>query len=761
MNEEMSAEHQTIFQNVKSSYNYNKQRAGMSMENEYEGEASTSANPPPPNSANEIVSIAKALEELLPLLTDNEEQVVLRAVQMIAFVAKKDSSSSHRFTIGSINNIAIIQALNNLFIKRDLPIEISLEILSTFYHILAYNEGLNLFLKFLQSFPSDQSKLLDRLLSHLQQPNLPVMGKYQGCHKNAILILHSLMACTDPYKTAIIDVLRKKGTVTLILKSTCLDLLLTKDKLFAITVDIIKILCEHDNSQKITFINNQGLEMLIYILAHSNYDNLLLRGLILLKSIAHLDETLVVKGGVFKVLGRFLHAQDSRIRKNVLELIRDISHVPISSVESNDVLIGLMELLSGQDLVHIQLSIDSLSNLVANNQHNKSFFLSNHGLSIISKLIYNTTYNPNRMTVQAQLEQIEERAFAIIRNLSGNYDKAENVLSFIMHDEVYTNLMLHHLFNPRPAILRQILKTLMSTSKNPTNYDTFARANYIDCGDGPSTFPGFISCLIHILKICVTTSTTMDNIEGVSINELIYSTISTLANLIECRDLYDQVTTLLLNPKNCIDNESGLRMILPSAVMMVCDDKCKAPTLQVLAELAKDERIATILGNHVPFIEIIKKMSNGTGITSLFADSCYRRVVSGTGYKNDQFYQMDQGGSKGCYYYPQQPPPPNYPYNEGNRMQFGESEYYQQGPSTSYNYPHDQTIDSGFNTSIFDSTTSSDPYQSHETGTFQMETLQSTLPSMPTTQPNASSTFHPPVADNQKGTDKPFTFKQL
>uniref|UniRef100_A0A0N4ZIM9 ARM repeat-containing protein n=1 Tax=Parastrongyloides trichosuri TaxID=131310 RepID=A0A0N4ZIM9_PARTI len=584
-NEELSTEHQTTIENLKSSF--------------------TSKDSP------QNISQEKAFEEILLMLQDTDDYIVFKAAQAIKYIAKEDSSKERQFTLGTINNIAIIQTLNNIFIKTNLNPKISQEILSTFFYILSYNDGVSLFLKFLQTFPNEQNLMLDTLLLHLSNPE-----HQRGCHKFSLIILHSLIYCSNPYRTTIINILRDKSAISKILVYNCLEMSTLEEKSMSIMIDIIRKLCENNAKQKEIFINHNGIEQLFVILLNYNYENLTNRGLLLLKAIGNHDPKLLVTKGVFKIFPHLLMSTSSKIRKLSLEGVRDLSDIPNSSLELEGTLKCLMHVLCTPYIEEACLSICAISNLLANNQNNKLFFISNDGLGILRSLLFSTATVPNREPIQRELEEIEERSFATIRNLCINHEKGDEIQNFIMNDEGIINIFLQHLHHPRPAVLRQLLWVLTYLSKNQTKIEVFRKDN-------------FVSGLTNALKVCVTTHSKMDLIEEISVKELISLTLTIICNLIEDPKLRDMFLEIFLMSDNFIEIDNGRMISLPVAVILIKEDKFKKNILQIMANFSKDDRMCGRFTGHPEVIEIIKKiMTNETGICSILADSCYRNWIN-------------------------------------------------------------------------------------------------------------------------------------
>ncbi|CEF69432.1 Armadillo-like helical domain and Armadillo-type fold domain-containing protein [Strongyloides ratti] len=584
-NEELSSEHQMTLDNLKSKCSHNTGSQNMSQE--------------------------KAFEEVLLMLQDVEDCVVFKAAQTIKYIAKEDSSKERQFALGTINNIAIIQTLNNVLIKGNLNPKISQEILSTFFYILSYNDGVSLFLKFLQTFPNDQNILLDTLLLHLQNP------QYQrGCHRFSLIILHSLIFCSDPYKTTIIKILREKFAVSKILRNNCIEITRLEEKSLSIMIDILRKLCENNPEQKKIFICNNGIEQLLLILSNYNYENLTNRCLLLLKAIINYDPKLLVNRGVFKIFPSILMSPSSKIRKLALESVRDLGDIQVSTIELEDTLKCLMHVLCTPYIEEARLSIYAIANFLYNNQINKSFFINNDGLGIVKSLLFSTASIPNRESIQRELEEIEERSFVTIRFLCGNHDKANEIQNFLAHDDGMINIFLQHLHHPRPAVLKQLLWILSFLSKNQENIEIFRKDE-------------FIMGLANVLKVSVTTHSKMTHIEDVSVKELISLTLTIICNLIEDHRLRDMFLEILLMSDNCIELENGRMISLPVAVLLIKEDKFKKNILQIMANFSKDERMVGTFTSHPEVIEIIKTiMINETGICNILADSCYRNWIS-------------------------------------------------------------------------------------------------------------------------------------
>uniref|UniRef100_A0A0K0FD43 Beta-catenin/armadillo-related protein 1 (inferred by orthology to a C. elegans protein) n=1 Tax=Strongyloides venezuelensis TaxID=75913 RepID=A0A0K0FD43_STRVS len=585
-NEELSSEHQMTLDNLKSTC------------------SQTSTGP-------QNMSQEKAFEEVLVMLQDVEDCVVFKAAQTIKYIAKEDSSKERQFALGTINNIAIIQTLNNVLTKRNLNPKIAQEILSTFFYILSYHDGVCLFLKFLQTFPNDQNIFLDTLLLHLQNP------EYQrGCHRFSLIILHSLIFCSDPYKTTIIKILREKFAVTNILRNNCVESTRLEEKSLSIMIDILRKLCENNPEQKKMFICNNGVEQLLIILANYNYENLTNRCLLLLKAIINYDPKLLVNKGVFKIFPSLLMSPSSKIRKLVLESVRDLGDIQINTIELEDTLKCLIHVLCTPYIEEARLSIYAIANFLYNNQINKSFFINNDGLGIVRNLLFSTSSIPNRASIQRELEDIEERSFVTLRFLCGNHDKANEIQNFLAHDEGLMSIFLQHLHHPRPAVLKQLLWILSFLSKNQDNIDNFRKDE-------------FVLGLANVLKVSVTTHSKMTHIEDVSVKELISLTLTIICNLIEDHRLRDMFLEILLMSDNCIEIENGRMISLPVAVLLIKEDKFKKNILQIMANFSKDERMVGKFTCHPEVIDIIKIiMTNETGICSILADSCYRNWMS-------------------------------------------------------------------------------------------------------------------------------------
>ncbi|CAI5455826.1 unnamed protein product [Caenorhabditis angaria] len=527
-------------------------------------------------------SAVRAIPELTNLMKDLDHAVVYKAVYIMQNIAKMDSDQMRRQKQTVITDVRVIIALRDVLRDKVEHMNIIRVALGTLFHICNRPEGLDLIAHAI----SMQPDFIQYLVQHITSVQF-------SCYKYALLTLHSILSD------------KHRGGPSLNLARQC-DALKNvvgwletekSEKLLPVIVDLVRILCDKQNEQRTIFLKLGGSQKLLHIIQTCNYENLLWRCTQLLKTFSNFDANNLVLYGAREILSRMLAHESQRLIISTLETLRNISDVP-SQYKEDAILKSLIMLLGIRHPTVMLYTVQILSNLVANNKHNKEFLVCNNTIEMLLRsLMEASAFMPGLSREAHIMEEFMESVICILRQLCVGHSFADKVQAVVFKDPV---IFLEKLISMRPTILKQTLNLLLKLASHNALLLTFR--------DARAGMTCFIEQIVHIWKVSCNQISSQEQIEGVKVKDLIHMSVELLRILSRQQDILEQIIYFLRIPEN---NRIGdTHTLLPLFVLQKVnlDENTRKSAMLLLYNLMLHEQMATVLENNQAFINLMQQL---------------------------------------------------------------------------------------------------------------------------------------------------------
>lgn len=304
---------------------------------------------------------AKAIPELLKLLTDDDRLTVTKTLNLIQQLSRKDAS---RFAL--TNSQQLINALINL-ISNTNDSELQRLAASSLNNISNHNNKQGL----LAVFKSGGIAALVKLLS----------SSTEAIVFYALTTLHNLLMYEESAKLQV----RKCGGIQ---KMVALLATHQNAKFLALVLDSLQILAFNNSESKLIIAASGGPKELIRIMRSSNYQKLIWTCVRLMKvlSVCPTNKQVLVENGAMQVLSAHLQnpSNDDRIVYNCLLTLRNLSDCAIREDNLDGLIKRLIDLLTANTDINVSTcAAGILSNLTCNNEINKIKFVEYNGIEIL------------------------------------------------------------------------------------------------------------------------------------------------------------------------------------------------------------------------------------------------------------------------------------------------------------------------------------------------------------------------------------------
>ncbi|EFO82178.1 CRE-BAR-1 protein [Caenorhabditis remanei] len=511
----------------------------------------------------------RAIPELTMLMKDQDNEVVHKAVILMQNIAKMECDPLRRQNEARIVDPRVIFTLRDLLRdKVDHPNIIRFS-LGTLFNICNRQEGIDLVTRAI----SEQPDIIPNLIRHIGTfPN--------SIYKYAILTMHSILSDKQRGGQSV-TIARQQDAIIHVTPWLEAE---KSEKLLPVIVDLIRVLCEKNNDQKIKFVRMGGPQKLLLILQHRGYENLLWRTTQLLKTFSNFDAPNLVAFGGRQILANLLSHGSPRLVLSTLETLRNISDVP--SKHKEDILLkSLLELVNSRNAIIRLYSGQIMSNLVANNRPNKEFMCGNHGVvNLVRALALATKDMADLRDKEAQqMEDYVESLICTLKNLCVGHAMSDKVQAFVFRDPA---LFLHKLLTMRPLLLKHTLGLLLKVVSQNVLLAPFRLCRIGEIG--------FVEQLIHILRVACTQLNVQEVIEGVRVKDIVHLCIQILRSITRDQDILNEVVFFLQTPEN---SRMGDGHTLPIFVLQKAniEENTKSSTLALIYNLMHHEGMADVL----------------------------------------------------------------------------------------------------------------------------------------------------------------------
>ncbi|CAL2050384.1 unnamed protein product [Caenorhabditis brenneri] len=521
------------------------------------------------NPADGQYNTVRAIPELTMLMKDQDNEVVHKAVILMQNIAKMECDPLRRQSEARIVDPLVIFTLRDLLRdKVDYPNIIRFA-LGTLFNICNRQEGIDLVTRAI----SEQPDIIPSLIRHI--------GTYPtSIYKYAILTMHSILSDKQRGGQSV-TIARQQDAITHVTPWLEAE---KSEKLLPVIVDLIRVLCEKNNEQKIKFVRMGGPQKLLTILQHRGYENLLWRTTQLLKTFSNFDAPNLVGFGGRQILANLLSHGSPRLVLSTLETLRNISDVP-SKVNEDILLKALLELVNSRNATIRLYSAQIMSNLVANNRHNKEFMCANHGVvNLVRALTIATKEWADLRDKEAQqMEDYVESLICTLRHLCVGHPMCDKVQAFVFRDPA---LFLHKLLTMRPVLLKHTLSLLLKVVSQNALLVPFRSCRIGD--------KGFVEQLIHILRVACTQLNVQDTIEGIRVKDIVHLCIQIMRWITRDQDILNEVVFFLQTPEN---SRMGDGRTLPIFVLQKAnvEENTKSSTLALIYNLMHHDQMADVL----------------------------------------------------------------------------------------------------------------------------------------------------------------------
>uniref|UniRef100_A0A1I8AWZ2 Armadillo/beta-catenin-like repeat protein n=1 Tax=Meloidogyne hapla TaxID=6305 RepID=A0A1I8AWZ2_MELHA len=391
----------------------------------------------------------QVLPELIPLINDESEEIVLRALIILVSIAKKDNELYRmRAQIDGplIVERRVVEELLRTLRTHKKNKKISVCAIRALHYIFD-NEptGRDLFVKTLNAHGTG---CLEELVhcSGIQE---------HSCYKYVFLILHNLM----------IDRIVGKKVIAYLCEMRILTKVLNwlnekNEKFLNLVIDIISLLLYKNSEQMAFFLALNGYQKLINILANSHHETLLYRAVRLLNRVVQLDPAKIVAAGLLEAAQKHLDIASQRLLRQLLDCIRAISHVPSGDHDIHILLQKLLQLLGTNDMQLKESCTDILANLSANNASNKEFLIDKGAVYGLFQLLHEMEALNEELGYNSQRQNIQERALSLLRSLSSGNVCSGKARQQIITKEIHKQILLERLRNKQrnwPLLKRTLM----------------------------------------------------------------------------------------------------------------------------------------------------------------------------------------------------------------------------------------------------------------------------------------------------------------
>uniref|UniRef100_A0A1I7TC38 Beta-catenin/armadillo-related protein 1 n=1 Tax=Caenorhabditis tropicalis TaxID=1561998 RepID=A0A1I7TC38_9PELO len=510
----------------------------------------------------------RAIPELTMLMKDQDNEVVYKAVILMQNIAKMECDPLRRQNEARIVDPLVIFTLRDLLRdKVDHPNIIRFA-LGTLFNICNRQEGIDLVTRAI----SEQPDIIPNLIRHI--------GTYPtSIYKYAILTMHSILSDKQRGGQSV-TIARQQDAIIHVTPWLEAE---KSEKLLPVIVDLIRVLCEKNNDQKIKFVRLGGPQKLLTILQHRGYENLLWRSTQLLITFSNFDAPNLVAVGGRQILANLLSHGSPRLVLSTLETLRNISDVS-SKLNEDQLLKSLLELVNSRNATIRLYSAQTMSNLVANNRHNKEFMCANHGVvNLLRALEIASNEMADLRDKEAQrMEDYIESLICTLRHLCVGHAMCDKVQAYVFRDPA---LFLHKLLGMRPVLVKHTLSLLLKiVSQHPLLIP------FRQCRIGDK---GFVEQLIYILRVACTHLNVQDTIEGIRVKDIVHLCIQIMRSITRDQDILNEVVFFLQTPEN---NRMGDGHTLPIFVLQKAnvEENTKSSTLSLIYNLMHHEQMAEV-----------------------------------------------------------------------------------------------------------------------------------------------------------------------
>uniref|UniRef100_A0A8R1DIM7 Beta-catenin/armadillo-related protein 1 n=1 Tax=Caenorhabditis japonica TaxID=281687 RepID=A0A8R1DIM7_CAEJA len=524
----------------------------------------------------------RAIPELTNLMKDQDNEVVHKAVILMQNIAKMECDLMRRQSEARIVDPRVIFTLRDLLRdKADHPNIIRFT-LGTLFNICNRQEGIELVTRSI----SMQPDIIPYLINHIG--TFPV-----SIYKYAILTMHSILSDKQRGGQSV-AIARQANAITHVTPWLEAE---KSEKLLPVIVDLIRILCEKNNDQKMIFLRLGGPQKLLMLLQNRSYENLLWRSTQLLKMFSNFDAPNLVSCGGRHILARWLSHDSPRLVLANLETLRNISDVPSKTRE--DLLLKHLLVLINSRNPQIRLySVQIISNLVANNKPNKEYMCANHAVEILVRALSSATQHMQGLSSKEaqQMEDYMESIICTLRHLCVGHPLCDKVQAFVFRD---APLFLDKLLTMRPVLLKHTINLLLKIVSQNTLLTTFRLCRIGD--------KGFVEQLIHILRVACNQLNVQEAIEGVRVKEMVHLCIQLLRCVTRDQDILNEVVFFLQTPEN---SRVGDGRTLPIFVLQKAnvEENTKASTLALIYNLMHHEEMADVLERDEMLVEMLQNV---------------------------------------------------------------------------------------------------------------------------------------------------------
>ncbi|KAK0404893.1 hypothetical protein QR680_017685 [Steinernema hermaphroditum] len=548
----------------------------------------------------------EALDQLIPLLADEDDLVAERAALMVQHIAKRDADAGG-FQQPPVMNRQVVESLREIIRNKRGNERMVRIACCTLFHISTRQRGLELVT---QSIPYAADFFAELVIQTWNSRDTSLF-------KYTLMTLHTIIS-DRAFNARSLQSEKRVAVLETIVAWLDFDV---NEKVLAIVVDTMKHLVQRSEpaEMKQRFVELGGLEKILKIINGSSYFNLLQKAVQMLKSIAQLHAKAVVEAGAFSVLPKHLAHPCQPLVIACLECIRCISDV--KAPDTGDILKNTIRLLGSNDKRVELLCAGILSNMVANNQQNKELLVENNAVGALLHALRAANYGGDT----SQNEEIQERLLATIQNLCSGHRYDKKVHAALVHPEMISLLLLK-LSQMRPAILKQVLLILNKMLVNSANVQFFVQA-YLN-GTYGKLF--YVDQICHILKTACNQISTV-HIEDVKVVDLIWLPLSILQHLSADQNLLCQICTSLRRPENMPTN--NVSVILPIFALNVRDEKVQRSSLGLLSMLAQHPEICQMLQSIQHFCHFLRETASG-------------RVQTLAAYASMTLQRLEQGGDR-------------------------------------------------------------------------------------------------------------------
>ncbi len=338
---------------------------------------------------------AKAIPELIKLLSDDDRHTVIKTLNLIQQLSRKDAS---RFALTSSQ--ALINSLINL-ISNTNDLDLQRLAAGSLNNISNHNNKQGL----LAVFKSGGIPALVKLLS----------SSIESIVFYALTTLHNLLMYEDSAKLQV----RKCGGI-----QKMVGLLTTHQnaKFLALVLDSLQILAFNNSESKLIIAASGGPKDLIRIMRSSNYQKLIWTCVRLMKvlSVCPTNKQVLVENGAMQVLSAHLQnpSNDDRIIYNCLLTLRNLSDCAIREDNLEGLIKRLIDLLTANTDINVSTcAAGILSNLTCNNDMNKIKFVEYNGIEILLRTMLQA--GPENK------EDICEPAVCSLRHVTNRHPQAQ------------------------------------------------------------------------------------------------------------------------------------------------------------------------------------------------------------------------------------------------------------------------------------------------------------------------------------------------